>query len=99
MRLISILRAPFTCYQVSSFVHALRSHLHLNPLALAPPVLHGPSQTPGFQSRSKFSIVMKLKFSFVLIVINKHVLDLRETTITIKSVILLLKCPCQFLCG
>ena len=27
---------------------------------------------------------MKLKFSFVLIVINKHVLDLRETTITIK---------------
>lgn len=71
----------------------------MNSLALAPSVLHGPSQTPGLQCRSKFSTVMKLKFSFVLIVINKHVLDLRETTITVKGVILLLKCLWQFLCG
>lgn len=69
----------------------------MNSLTSALLVPHGPVQPCGLQHLSKFPIIMRLQFSFVLTLVNKHVLSMSETTIALKQFFSLLGYQWQFL--
>lgn len=69
----------------------------MNSLSSGLLVPHGPIQPCGLQHLSKFPIVMRLHFPFVLTIVNKHVLSMSETTITLKQLFSILGYQWQFL--
>lgn len=66
----------------------------MNSSALLGP--YGPVQPCGPQHLSKFPVVMRLHFSFVLTRVNKHVLSMSETTMTLKQLFSILEYRGQF---
>lgn len=69
----------------------------MNSLTSAVLVPHGPVQPCGRQHLSKFPIIMRLHFSFVLTLVNKHVLGMSETTIALEQFFSILGYQWQFL--
>lgn len=80
--------------RLPNFVHGSRSHQYMNSSALLGP--YGPVQPCGLQHLSKFPVVMQLHFSFVLTIVNKHVLSMSETTMTLKQLFSILGYQGQF---